>query len=70
MYEQTCKVFNTNTNVVVDADILDFRNKKQLTVSIMKSIKLILKWDKVQKKYIGRYSKMEFVSEGPKEINV
>ena len=70
MIEQTCKVTNVNTGVEVDADVLEFKRKKQLSCSVMKSIKLIMKWDDKLKEYQGRHSTMEFVSKGPKEIRL
>ena len=70
MIEQTCLVTNINTGIEVEADILEYKRKKQLSCSVMKSIKLVMKWDNVHKEYQGKYGNMEFVSDGPKDVKV
>lgn len=65
-FEDNCRVLCEDNNKVVDADILDFKEKKTLTVSINKSLKLIMPWN--GRVYEGRMSGMSFVSNGPKSI--
>jgi hypothetical protein len=63
-YEDTCKVTCEDNGKVVDADILDFREGKTLSVSLNKSIKLIMPWN--GRIYEGKMMGMSFVSNGPK----
>lgn len=59
-----CDVTCEDNNKVVRADILNFQEGKTLSVSLNKSLKLIMPWN--GKIYEGRMSGMTFVSKGPK----
>lgn len=65
-YEETCDVKNTNNGITVKAEILDFKYRKSLTVSINRSIKVVMMYNNTL--YVGNMAGMEFTSEGPKEI--
>lgn len=64
IYEDTCKVVCEDNGKTVIADILQFNETRNLTVSINKSIKLLMSWN--GRTYEGRMSGMSFVSDGPK----
>lgn len=64
IYEDTCKVVCEDNGKTVVADILQFNETRNLTVSINKSIKLLMSWN--GRVYEGRMSGMSFVSDGPK----
>lgn len=62
--DNTCEVICEDNNKSTTADILSFNEKRNLTVSINKSIKLLLSWN--GRIYEGKMSGMTFVSNGPK----
>lgn len=64
-YAETCKLKNTNNDVEVDADVLEYKPGKMLVVSLNKSVKLILKHN--GRAYVGSMAGIEFTSSGPKE---
>ena len=64
IYEDTCNVVCEDNGKTVVADILQFNETRNLTVSINKSIKLLMSWN--GRVYEGRMSGMSFVSDGPK----
>lgn len=63
-YSDTCKIINERTGQSVDADVLSYNEKRNLTVSINKSIKVMLSWN--GQIYEGRSAGMDFTSEGPR----
>ena len=63
-YEDTCKVKCEDNGKVVDADVLEFKEGKTLSVSLNKSLKLVMPFN--GRIYEGRMGGMSFVSEGPK----
>ena len=67
-YSDTCEVYNINTERSMDAEVLDFRPGKILSVSINRQVKITMQYDKNKNLYIGRTGSMEFVSDGPEEI--
>jgi hypothetical protein len=64
-YAETCKLKNTNNDVEVDADVLEYKPGKMLVVSLNKSVKLMLKHN--GRAYVGSMAGIEFTSSGPKE---
>jgi hypothetical protein len=46
---------------------MDFRPNHSLTVSVQRSIKLILKYEARVNTYVGKMSGLEFTTAGPKE---
>lgn len=65
---ETCNVVCEDNGKVVPADILDFKDKKSLSVSLNKSIKLIMPFN--GKVYEGKMSGLTFTSDGPKVTDV
>jgi len=63
-FEETCRVTCEDNGKTVDADILDFKQNKSLSVSLNKSLKLIMAWN--GRVYEGRMGGLSFVSSGPK----
>lgn len=63
-FDETCKVTCEDNGKVVVADVLDFKEGKTLSVSLNKSLKLVMPFN--GKVYEGRMSGMSFVSNGPK----
>ena len=47
---------------------MDFKPQRSLTVSINRSIKVILQYKETNKIYVGNMAGMEFTSAGPNEI--
>jgi hypothetical protein len=62
--DETCKVLCVDNMNSVDAVVLEFKENDRLTVVLNKSIKLHLSWN--GKKYHGKGSGLEFLSDGPK----
>ena len=66
-YASTCKLKNTNNEKIVEAEILEFKPSRSLTVSVNRSVKVILKYEDRNKIYVGNMAGMEFTSTGPTE---
>lgn len=62
-YSDTCKVINLRNDVSVDAEVLSFQPYKILSVSIGRSVKVVLNWNGMI--YEGASAGMTFTSEGP-----
>lgn len=65
-YEDVCDVTNIKTGVTVQGEIINFRHKEFVTVTINRAVKLHLQWEPTVNVYIGRMAGMEFQSKGPK----
>lgn len=65
-YEETCQVKCVDNGQVVDADILDFKPDVLLSISLNKSIKLVLKYVQKNDEYQGDMYGRTFISKGPK----
>lgn len=59
----TCEIICEDNGRKMVADILSFKDRQYLTVSIEKELKLELRWN--NRIYEGRLGRMSFVSEGP-----
>lgn len=66
--EDTCELICEDNGRKMVADILSFKEHQYLTVSVEKSLKLELRWNK--RIYEGQMGKLSFVSEGPIIRNV
>lgn len=66
-FANTCKLKNTNNEKIVEAEIMDFKPKRSLTVSVNRSVKVILQYNDRNKIYVGNMAGMEFTSTGPTE---
>jgi hypothetical protein len=62
--EETCKVTCEDNGKSVVADILSFNEKRNLTVSLNKSLKVLMTWN--GHVYESRQNGLSFVSTGPK----
>jgi hypothetical protein len=65
-YDENCKVTCVDNNETVTADILDFKPHVLLSVSLNKSIKMVLKYSTKSDEYQGDLYGRTFVSKGPK----
>jgi hypothetical protein len=62
-YSETCKVRQVTSNRIVDAEVMNFAESRNLTVVMNKSVKLLMLWN--GKVYEGRMAGMDFESTGP-----
>lgn len=67
--EQTCKIKNVDTDVEVDADILNFKLEEGIVAAVAGN-KISMTYNKNTGDYVGRALGMEFVSKGPKYYEV
>lgn len=65
-YDDTAKVTCVDNGQVVDADILEFKPQILLSISLQKSIKLVLKYNPKFDEYQGELYGRTFTSKGPK----
>lgn len=65
-YADTAKITCVDTNQTVEADVLNFEPERILSVSLQKSIKLILKYNHITNEYFGDLYGRTFISKGPK----
>ena len=65
-YEETCQVKCVDNGQVVDADVLDFKPQIILSVSLDRSIKLVLKYNSKTDEYQGDLYGRTFITKGPK----
>jgi hypothetical protein len=61
--DDTCEVTCLENGRTADAVVLEFKESIKLTVVLNQTIKLHLMWD--GRKYLGKSSGLEFVSNGP-----
>ena len=62
-YGETCTVKQANTGKSVEAEVFDFKEQKNLTVVLNKSVKLPMIWN--GKLYEGKMAGIDFTSTGP-----
>ena len=62
-YGETCTVKQANSSKTVEAAVHEFKEQKNLTVVLNKSVKLPMTWN--GKMYEGRMAGIDFVSAGP-----
>jgi len=65
-YDETASVKCVDNNQTVTADVLDFKPNILLSISLDKSIKLVLKYNVKSDEYQGDLYGRTFVSKGPK----
>jgi hypothetical protein len=65
-YDETAQVKCVDNGEVVTADVLDFKPQLLLSVSLNKSIKMVLKYAANSDEYQGDLYGRTFVSKGPK----
>ena len=66
-YDDTVKLYCTDRSQTIEGEVLDYKPGHILTVSIQRSIKLILKYNAPGNNYVGSMAGMEFTTPGPKE---
>lgn len=64
-YGDKCQVYNTNTDHSVTAEVLDFQPERSLSVAVGRAVKVVMRYNERNKKYIGSVGNMEFISDGP-----
>jgi hypothetical protein len=65
-YDEDCKVTCVDNNETVTAEVLEFRPQLSLSVSLHRSVKLVLKYAPKSDEYQGDMYGRTFVSKGPK----
>jgi hypothetical protein len=65
-YDDTTKVTCVDNGQAVDAEVLEFKPQLLLSVSLNKSIKMILKYSAKSDEYQGDLYGRTFISKGPK----
>lgn len=65
-FSETCTIKQANSNKTVEAAVHEFKEQRNLTVVLNKSVKLPMTWN--GKLYEGRMAGIDFVSEGPSII--
>lgn len=63
-YSDKCLIKQDKTNKEVEAEVFEFREQKNLTVVLNKSVKLSMVWN--GSAYEGRMAGIDFISNGPK----
>ncbi len=69
-YEDTAQVTCVDNNQTVKAEILDFKPQTMMSVSLEKSIKIVLKYNANSDEYQGELYGRTFISKGPKATYV
>ena len=64
-FDDVCDVENIANGHVELGEILTFREKEYISLTIKRSVKLNLRWNEKAELYIGAMAGMEFQSEGP-----
>ena len=65
-YEDNAQVTCVDNGQTISADVLDFKPQSMLSVSLEKSIKIVLKYNTKSDEYQGELYGRTFVSKGPK----
>jgi hypothetical protein len=65
-YEDSTRVTCVDNGQTVDAEVLEFKPQLLLSISLNRSIKLILKYSSKSDEYQGDLYGRTFVSKGPK----
>lgn len=69
-YESTTTITCTDNGKSSTGEVLSFNEGQRLTVSINRAIKLEMYYNPRNKLYVGNQTGLEFVSNGPKKIQV
>ena len=65
-FDDVCEVENIKTGQTVTGEILSFREKEYISLTINRAVKLNLRWNEHAELYVGAMAGMEFQSEGPR----
>jgi hypothetical protein len=66
MHSDKCTVKAVASGKEMEADVLAFHEKRNLTVAVNKSVKLLMTWN--GRKFEGKAAGLDFESDGPKPI--
>lgn len=66
-HAQTVGITAVQTGETVQSEILSFKPKHSLSVSINRQIKLVLRYNNINHRYEGHAANMQFVSHGPEQ---
>lgn len=66
----TCQLQCVDNGKTMVADVLDFRQNKRLSVSVMKSIKLEMRYNERSHVYEGNMGGLTFTTAGPIITNI
>jgi hypothetical protein len=67
MHSDKCTVTAIASGKTMDADVIAFHEKRNLTVAVNKSVKLLMTWN--GRKFEGKAAGLDFESDGPKQIS-
>jgi hypothetical protein len=67
MHSDKCTVKAVASGKAMEADVLAFHEKRNLTVAVNKSVKLLMTWN--GRKFEGKAAGLDFESDGPKQIS-
>ena len=65
-YEDTAQVTCVDNGQTIKAEVLDFKPQSMLSVSLEKSIKIVLKYNQKSDEYQGELYGRTFISKGPR----
>lgn len=66
-YEEKCKITCVDKDQVVEAEVMQFKDKEYCT-AVIAGNKINMRWN--GKLYVGNAIGLEFVTDGPEEITV
>lgn len=66
-FDDVCDVTCISNDVTEVGEILEFREKEYISLTIRRSVKLNLRWNEAVGVYIGKMAGLEFQSDGPNE---
>ena len=67
-FEDTTDVYCPETDKTVEADVIDFLDKRYLHISVGRAVTVNLQWQEKHSMYLGKAAGLEFQSHGPKRI--
>jgi len=67
MHSDKCTVKAIASGKAMEADVLAFHEKRNLTVAVNRSVKLLMTWN--GRKFEGKAAGLDFESDGPKLIS-
>jgi hypothetical protein len=66
MHSDKCTVKAVASGKEMEADVIAFHEKRNLTVAVNRSVKLLMTWN--GRKFEGKTAGMDFESDGPKTL--
>ena len=69
-YDKTCDVKSVDNGTTLTADVMEFMPENRLVVSLNKSVKVTMMYNKIKKKYVSSMAGLDFESNGPREYTV